>query len=1286
MSLSDSKSPLVPVEAILRPAPKQGFALVIALSLMAFVLLLLLSITTLVKVETQSSQISVAHMEAKQNALLGLQQAIGELQMAAGPDQRVTATAAIFDADPTTEIIEEVENPRWVAAIPTVDPSRMEAPLEDFAENNRSYALGFTTVNRLAGTQQPSSDQLRWLASMPNGVLTEPAQPLNESAASITGNAAEVVSIHTYREAGIATDKTVEVGKVPVLDGDGSRQGSYAWWVEDEGVKALFNLEDPEFENLREGNPSFDETQSDAGLDPDLYPLLQGRQANFGHAESDSDAPSRAFSEVVDDGSLSRLFTFADIGFLDDDGGWKSWLENRSADITFNSFTVPVDTTLGRLKQDLTVYLETGKGLDDSDDILRGGAGESNSYKGPDYSSAVDFGTDDNLPKFGILRTWNESGKDLAEDFARSRPQTLTQQGLHPHVKRAGIMLSMAMTGLPKHNPGIGWKAEFVLVAYPFIELWNPYSFALPPEKYLAEVTMPHRVILNRSNLSSGNGSSISTAGAPSTAVVNFDVLGDGLVNAVDPSDYDFGENRAWLRMVVDTGDLSGPAGLQPGESVLISPEIGAVQQLNYDKSLKYRDYNSGTKVNLGEDKQIRIDEYNLPDGAYIFWNHRKSVILPEPTSKTRYYRVRYQIPTATGASKWNGTDASVLFRLSRLDGSGPTLLTYRDPTRTDLDSINESKNGWDRGTGAIVRDNGSNALNPFLFLPYVNGTGFSGTNSSYKYGPRNADTIFAHAAAIGVSWKQGGYRILASENPRGGILRTGSQLPSQWEDPRFKYGEDGVGKRSIYRHEPYQTTHFSGHWRLAAREGLWGRSAGIEGFFQGSRSNYDGDSHQLSGVTHSYFDFPRRYGPIHSLGQLMHANLNPMPWGSSWQVGYSRVATSMDHNDRDQLYDANGKQNWELLNQYIDLPYLINASVMDRFYLSTVPQNRGLNLNNGMPVLPNNRHELYGTTENPLDPDNLQDSEEAFERSAANVLVEGSFNVNSTSVSAWEAFLLSKAGIAIEVNSLSRSDNQCLDDYNDKDDPGFVAFPRVPDPVFGVSDNAAFDNEHPRKSYFARAGNHVTDRTEIRELAKAIVEEVKRRGPFLSMADFVNRRLVPDASGSSNATSIEQDYLGLMGTLDAAIMKTSQNPGLLNNQLFAGEEPSNGTGVALNPDERKHGNQKPSSADDREQLYGVPRGQETSALEGMGAFLMQGDLLANLGSAMSPRSDTFTIRAFGESTDPITGEVNSSARCEAVVQRIAEPVDTNDNLIMPDPNGFGRKFTIVSFRWIDES
>ena len=77
---------------------RSGFALVIALSLMAFVLLLTLSITSFVVVEQQSANIAKQQLVAKQNALVGLQIAIGELQQRLGPDQRATASADILDS------------------------------------------------------------------------------------------------------------------------------------------------------------------------------------------------------------------------------------------------------------------------------------------------------------------------------------------------------------------------------------------------------------------------------------------------------------------------------------------------------------------------------------------------------------------------------------------------------------------------------------------------------------------------------------------------------------------------------------------------------------------------------------------------------------------------------------------------------------------------------------------------------------------------------------------------------------------------------------------------------------------------------------------------------------------------------------------------------------------------------------------------------------------------------------------------------------------------------------
>ena len=75
---------------------QKGFALVISLSLMAFMLLLVLSLSTLVQVESRSASISRDHLVARLNAQLGAMIALGDLQRYTGPDQRVTARADIL--------------------------------------------------------------------------------------------------------------------------------------------------------------------------------------------------------------------------------------------------------------------------------------------------------------------------------------------------------------------------------------------------------------------------------------------------------------------------------------------------------------------------------------------------------------------------------------------------------------------------------------------------------------------------------------------------------------------------------------------------------------------------------------------------------------------------------------------------------------------------------------------------------------------------------------------------------------------------------------------------------------------------------------------------------------------------------------------------------------------------------------------------------------------------------------------------------------------------------------
>ena len=77
------------------------------------------------------------------------------------------------------------------------------------------------------------------------------------------------------------------------------------------------------------------------------------------------------------------------------------------------------------------------------------------------------------------------------------------------------------------------------------------------------------------------------------------------------------------------------------------------------------------------------------------------------------------------------------------------------------------------------------------------------------------------------------------------------------------------------------------------------------------------------------------------------------------------------------------------------------------------------------------------------------------------------------------------------------------------------------------------------------------------------------------------------------------------------------------------------------------------------------------------------------IGSGLRPRSDSFIVRAYGESVDA-EGKVKARAWCEAIVQRTPEPINADSSGLNPvakrDPDDleFGRRFKLVSFRWLN--
>jgi hypothetical protein len=92
-----------------------------------------------------------------------------------------------------------------------------------------------------------------------------------------------------------------------------------------------------------------------------------------------------------------------------------------------------------------------------------------------------------------------------------------------------------------------------------------------------------------------------------------------------------------------------------------------------------------------------------------------------------------------------------------------------------------------------------------------------------------------------------------------------------------------------------------------------------------------------------------------------------------------------------------------------------------------------------------------------------------------------------------------------------------------------------------------------------------------------------------------------------------------------------------------------------------------------------------------MPGWIRQADVLRPLAPILTVRDDTFTIRAYGDARDA-KGNVIASAVCEAVVRRSREFADLGEAADLATAptlavnQAFGRRFSVVSFRWLSQN
>jgi hypothetical protein len=415
------------------------------------------------------------------------------------------------------------------------------------------------------------------------------------------------------------------------------------------------------------------------------------------------------------------------------------------------------------------------------------------------------------------------------------------------------------------------------------------------------------------------------------------------------------------------------------------------------------------------------------------------------------------------------------------------------------------------------------------------------------------------------------------------------------------------------------------------------------------------------------------------SLGQLQHAPVSLLGANPAYAIGNSLADFRIPRTSVLTTADTHPATSTQMvtsrINTYYDLSWQLNRVLWDRYFFSSVPTGAApsataltswtqTKVDNGTP-LPDSRLHYHQKTGGPspsvdqLRYDSAVATSDPFNQAAANLMVAGGFNINSTSEQAWRAVL---GGVnQLTYNPQTRAAGTALQ----------AAFARFANPT---ADSALGT---PWQGY------RQLSEAQIKQLATNIVTEVKKRGPFLSLADFVNRRLATDVTG-------------LKGTLQAAIdaSTTGDAANLASTPPFNGNyvSASPNTGESWDVDHMRNDISNTTSAH-RSRLAFAPK------------FLTQADILSTIGPIISARSDTFMIRAYGETVNPLltaadAGYITGRAWCEAVVQRVPEYVDGTDpaltssglkDALLPASTNltnrtFGRRFKLVSFRWLNPS
>jgi hypothetical protein len=368
----------------------------------------------------------------------------------------------------------------------------------------------------------------------------------------------------------------------------------------------------------------------------------------------------------------------------------------------------------------------------------------------------------------------------------------------------------------------------------------------------------------------------------------------------------------------------------------------------------------------------------------------------------------------------------------------------------------------------------------------------------------------------------------------------------------------------------------------------------------------------------------------------------------------------------------------------------------------------------------------------------------DGWKKMSSYLLNDGAFNVNSTSVEAWTALYASIKGLSIGTGATSTSNarfpriigptGQDVITLSDlKKSSYWNGFINLSDKQIVELAKATVAEVKARAKFFYRTERD-QDYTPLTRRFLGFPAAQEPATPLLGMGEFINRFLGPTkkfsadityslyplpTSATSNTGAAYPDnfpapastaaaspdkykWMIRSGVLESAIARADKTLGTAT----LASTPSNGAII----DPAVSHNWKNGSGTNggstgmppgvfwRNVEVLTPEDNTNRTHNGFGAAgcLFQGDLLQALGPRLATRSDTFTIRAYGEATDD--SGANANCVIELVVQRTPEYLDNNTqpheriedlkstNVSKAVNSLLGRRFIIISARWLAKS